>query len=144
MRPAQSLELSHPPALTDPYPPNQILPIWLSFWFCLDAGSQDLANKIQVLTLKQLFVIDLKCKSNWASYIHHGKQMGKQQKQRDFTFLGSKITADVDGSHEVKTLTPWKKSYGQPRQHIKKQRHYFVNKGPSSESYGFSGSHAWM
>ena len=33
----------------------------------------------------------------------------------DFIFLGSKITADVDGSHEVKTLTPWKKSYGQPR-----------------------------
>ena len=34
-------------------------------------------------------------------------------------------------------LTPWKKSYGQPRQHIKKQRHYFANKGPSGQSYGF-------
>ena len=41
-------------------------------------------------------------------------------------------------------LTPWKKSYDQPRQHIKKQRHYFVNKGPSSQSYGFSSSHVWM
>jgi len=57
MCPAQSLELSHTPALTDPYPPNKILPIWLSFWFSLDVGSQDLANKIQVLTLKQLFVL---------------------------------------------------------------------------------------
>ena len=41
-------------------------------------------------------------------------------------------------------LAPWKKSYDQPRQHIKKQRHYFANKGPSSESYGFSSSYVWM
>ena len=41
-------------------------------------------------------------------------------------------------------LTPWKKSYDQPRQHIQKQRHYFVNKGPSSQVYGFSSSHVWM
>ena len=43
-----------------------------------------------------------------------------------------------------KTLTPWKKSYDQPRQNIKKQRHYFANKGPSSQGYGFSSSHVWM
>ena len=41
-------------------------------------------------------------------------------------------------------LTPWKESYDQPRQHIKKQRHYFVNKGLSSQGYGFSSSHIWM
>ena len=41
-------------------------------------------------------------------------------------------------------LTPWKKSYDQPRQHIKKQRHYFAKKGPSSQSYRFSSSHVWM
>ena len=41
-------------------------------------------------------------------------------------------------------LTPWKESYDQPREHIKKQRHYFVNKGPSSQSYGFSSGHVWM
>ena len=40
--------------------------------------------------------------------------------------------------------TPWKKSYDQPRQHIKKQRHHFTNKGSSSQSYGFSSSHVWM
>ena len=41
-------------------------------------------------------------------------------------------------------LTPWKESYDQPRQHIKKHRHYFVNKGPSSQGYGFSSGHVWM
>ena len=41
-------------------------------------------------------------------------------------------------------LTPWKKSYDQPRQHIKKQRHYFSEKGLSSQSFGFSSSHVWM
>ena len=41
-------------------------------------------------------------------------------------------------------LPPWKKSYDQPRQHIKKQRHYFANKGPSSQGYRFSSSHVWM
>ena len=41
-------------------------------------------------------------------------------------------------------LTPWKKSYDQYKQHIKKQRHYFVNKGLSSQGYGFSSSHVWM
>ena len=39
---------------------------------------------------------------------------------------------------------PWKKTYDQPKQHIKMQRHYFVNKGTSSQSYGFSSSHVWM
>ena len=43
-----------------------------------------------------------------------------------------------------KSLTPWKKSYDQPRQHIKKQRHYFVNKVPSSQGYCFSSIHVWM
>jgi len=56
--------------------------------------------------------------------------------------VGFKITADGDCSHEI--ITPWKKSYDQPRQHIKKQRHYFVNKGPSSQGYGFSSGHVWM
>ena len=59
-------------------------------------------------------------------------------------FLGSKITADGDCSHEIKMLTLCKKSCDQPRQHIKKQRHYLTNKSPSSQSYGFSSSHVWM
>ena len=41
-------------------------------------------------------------------------------------------------------LAPWKKSYDKPRQHIKKQRHYFADKGPSSQGYGFSSGHFWM
>ena len=62
----------------------------------------------------------------------------------DFILGGSKITAHGDCSLEIKTLTPWKKSYDQPGQHIKKQRHYFANKHPSSQGYGFSSSHVWM
>ena len=59
-----------------------------------------------------------------------------------FTFCwgggwGSKITADGDSSHEIKTLAPWHRSYDQPRQHIKKQRLYFANNGPSSQSCFF-------
>ena len=56
---------------------------------------------------------------------------------RDFIFLCSKITADGDCSHEIKkTLDLWKKSYDQHIQHIKKLRHYFADKGPSSQSHG--------
>ena len=62
----------------------------------------------------------------------------------DFILGAPKMTADGDCSHETKMLAPWKKSRDQPRQHIKKQRHYFVIKGPSSQSYGFSSSHVWM
>ena len=52
----------------------------------------------------------------------------------DFIFLDSKITADGDGSHEIKTLAPWTKNYNKPRQHIKKQRHYFADKAVASQS----------
>ena len=63
----------------------------------------------------------------------------------NFIILGSKITADGDCSHEIKkTLTPLNNSYDQPRQHIKKQRHYFTKNGASSQSYGFSNSHVWI
>ena len=60
----------------------------------------------------------------------------------DFILGGSKITAD--GDLKLKDVSPWKKSYDQPRQHIEKQRHHFADKGPSSESYGFSSGHVWM
>ena len=71
--------------------------------------------------------------------------MEKQWKQwQTFNFLCSKITADGDCSHEIKTLTAWKESYDQPRQHSKKQTHYFVNKGPSSQGCSFSSSRVWM
>ena len=55
----------------------------------------------------------------------------------DFIFLGSKITADGDCSHEIKTLATWKESYNKSREHIKKQRHHFADKGLSS-------SHVWI
>ena len=60
-----------------------------------------------------------------------------------FIFLGSKITADGDYSHETKILAPWKKNYDRPREHIQKQRHYFADKGLYSQGYGFSSGHTW-
>ena len=62
-----------------------------------------------------------------------------------FILGGSKITADGDYSHEIKTrLLLGRKAMTILRQHIKKQRHYFANKGPSSQGYGFSSGHIWM
>ena len=61
-----------------------------------------------------------------------------------FIFLGSKFTVDSDCSHEIKTLAPWEEIYNKSRQRIKKQRHHFVNKGTSSQSYRFSSSHVQM
>ena len=63
----------------------------------------------------------------------------------DFIFLGSKITVGGDHSHEIKRrLLLEKKRYDLPTQHTKKRRHYFANKGPSSQGYGFFSSHVWM
>ena len=63
---------------------------------------------------------------------------------KDFILGGPKITADGDCSHEIETFAPWKKSYDQSRQCIKKQRHHFANTGSYIQSYGFSSSHVWM
>ena len=68
----------------------------------------------------------------------------KMETVRDFIFLDFEITTDGDCSHEIKTLAPWKESYGKPRQHRKKQRHDFANKGPSTQSCGFSGRHVQL
>ena len=59
---------------------------------------------------------------------------------RDFIFGGSKITADGDYSHEIKRRL----LLGRKAMHVKKQRHYFANEGPSSQSYGFSSSNVWI
>ena len=72
--------------------------------------------------------------------------MGKQWKQlADFIFLGSKITADGDCSHEIKRrLLLGRKVMTNLDSILEKQRHYFANKGPSSQGYGFSSGHVWM
>ena len=63
----------------------------------------------------------------------------------DFTFLGSKITADGDCSHEIKKcLLLGRKVMTNLDSILNSRRHYFVNKGPSSQSYGFSSSHVWI
>ena len=62
----------------------------------------------------------------------------------DFIFWGSKITADDDCSHEIKRRLLLGRKVMTNRQHIQKQRHYFANKGSSSQGYGFSCGHIWM
>ena len=63
---------------------------------------------------------------------------------RLFCVCAPKSLQMVTAAMKLKTLAPWKKSYDQPRQHVKKQRHYFAHKGLSSESYGFSSGHVWI
>ena len=71
--------------------------------------------------------------------------MRKQRKQWETLFFWTpKSVLMVTVALKLKDICSWKKSCDQPRQHIKKQRHYFANKGPSSQSYGFSSSHVWM
>ena len=62
----------------------------------------------------------------------------------DFIFLGSKITVDGECSHEIKTIATWKKNSITNLESIKKQRHYFSDKDPSSQNYGFSSRNVWM
>ena len=68
----------------------------------------------------------------------------KVETVRDFSFLGSKITADGDCSHEIKRLLLLGRKAMTNLDSILKSRHYFANKGPSSQGYGFSSSHVWM
>ena len=71
--------------------------------------------------------------------------MAKQWKWWQTLILGApKSLQMVTAAMKLKDTAPWKKSYDQLRQHIKKQSHYFANKGPSSQSYCFSSSHVWM
>ena len=62
----------------------------------------------------------------------------------DFIFLAPKSLQMVTAAMKLKDTYSLEGKYDQPRQHIKKQRHYFANKGPSSQSYGFSSGHVWM
>ena len=72
-------------------------------------------------------------------------QIDGKKVETDFIFLGSKINVDGDDNHEIKRrLLLRRKVMTNLRQHIKKPRHYFANKGLSSQSYGFSSSHAQM
>ena len=62
----------------------------------------------------------------------------KVERVMDIIFLGSKITANGDCNHEIKRHVPWKENYDKHRQHIKKQRYHFTNRGPYSQRHGFS------
>ena len=74
------------------------------------------------------------------------KQGKKVEAVTDFIFLGSKITADDDSSHEIaiKTLASWKEGYDKHRWCIKKLGYHFADKGSHCQNYVFSSSHVWM
>ena len=69
---------------------------------------------------------------------------GKQWKQCQTIFWAPKSLQMVTAAMKLKDACSLEGNYDQPRQHIKKQRHYFANKGLSSQGYGFSSSHVWM
>ena len=77
---------------------------------------------------------------------HHfmANRWEKMEIGTDFIFLGSRSLRMMTAAMTLKDTCSLKKSYDKPRQSIKKQRHYFADKGPSSQSYGFSNSHVWM
>ena len=108
---------------------------------------KSLLMKVKEESEKAGLKLNIQKNKNHGIWSHHfmANRWGGNGNSVDFIFLGSKITADGDCSHEIKKmLATWKKSYDKPRQCIKKQRYYFADKGPSSQSYGFSSSHVWM
>ena len=106
-----------------------------SFLMSVKEESEKAGLKFNIQTTKII------ASSPITSWQIHG---GKVETGTNFIFLGSKITADVDCSHEIKTLAPWKKSYDKPRQCIKKQRHRLADKSLYGQSYGFSSSYVQM
>ena len=106
-----------------------------SFLMSVKEESEKAGLKFNIQTTK------IMASSPITSWQIHG---GKVERLTNFIFLASKITADGDCSHEIKTLAPWKKSYDKPRQCIKKQRHCLADKSLYGQSYGFSSSYAQM
>ena len=106
-----------------------------SLWMRVREESEKAGLKLNVQKIK------IKASDPIASWQKEGE---KVEAVTDFLFLGSKITADSDCSHEIKTLASWKESYDKSRQCIEKQRHHFADKGPYSQTYGFSSSYVQM
>ena len=104
----------------------------------LKAESEEELESLLVKVLEESEKADLKLNIQKMKIMASGPIVANRWKQWQTIFLGSKITADGDCSHEMKRRVFLEESYDKPRQHIKKQRHYFANKGPSSQSYDFS------
>ena len=108
---------------------------------------KSLLTKVKVESEKVGLKLNIQKRRSWHLVPSlHGKQMGKKmERMADFTFLVFKITADGDYSHEIKIpLFLGRKAMTKLDSILKKQRHYFANEGPYSQSCGFSSSHVWM
>ena len=112
------------------------------FFAAKDGEARWWKRKVKKLTSNSTF----KKRRSWHTVPSlHSKETGKQNTVTDFIFLGSKITADGECSHEIKRcLLLGRKAMTSLDSVLKNQRHYFAIKGPSSQSYGFSSSHVWM
>ena len=94
---------------------------------------------LNLLAVQRTLKSFLQNHSSKASILQHSLK-----KQWQILFWGAPKSLQMVAAWNSKRLAPWKKSYDQPRQHTKKKRHYFINKGLSSQSYGFSSSQVWM
>ena len=104
---------------------------------------KSLLMKVKEKSEKSGFKLNIQKTKNMASGPITSQQIDGET-VADFILGAPKSLQIVTAAMKLKTLTPWKKSYDQPRQHIQKQRHYFTNNGPSSQGYGFSSGHVWM
>ena len=123
-------------------------PFWITKWTGLKLNIQKLSMQDSSPYFRYIS-ISLYCTKTMASGPITSRQIDGESVETltDVIFLGLKITVDGDCTHEIKRhllLLLLKRSYDKPRQHVKKQRHYFASKGPYSQGYGFSSSHVWM
>ena len=109
-------------------------------------GNKELLMKVKEESEKAGLKLNLQKTKIMASYPTTSWQLDGETMEtvRDFIILAPKSLQMVTAAMKSKELASWKKSYNKPRQHIKKQRHHFANKSPSSQSFGFSSRHVWM
>ena len=106
-------------------------------------GNKELLMKVKEESEKAGLKLNLQKTKIMAFYPTTSWQLDGETMEtvRDFIILAPKSLQMVTAAMKSKELASWKKSYNKPRQHIKKQRHHFANKSPSSQSFGFSSSH---
>ena len=146
----ESIGVSASPSVL-PVNNHEWVPLGWTCWISLQ--SKGLSRVFSNTTVqKNQFFVDQFCSHHfmakrWGDSVNTDRLYfgGTVETLTDFIWGGSKITADSDSSHEIKScLLHWRNVMTNLNSILKKQRHYFPSKGPSSQSYGFSSSHVWM
>ena len=123
-------------ASNPPYQANSHLQIYPLFYI----NAMEVADMVSMI-FPSNWQAPVKKSSNGLDWMNNERI--KNDKQIVFIDNRKDVFDGIAGAAET-NIVLWKKSYDQPRQHIKKQRHYFANKSPSSQGYGFSSGHVWM